>query len=53
LFDNLMIEAAIAESGGALLLDASEPAQRWTDLAAFERCVALAAKELRGSEPET
>jgi nucleoside 2-deoxyribosyltransferase len=47
LFDNLMIEAAIVASGGALVLEACEPAQRWTDLAAFERCVALAAKAHR------
>lgn len=44
LFDNLMIEAAIVESGGALVLEACDAAQRWTDLAAFERCVALAAR---------
>jgi nucleoside 2-deoxyribosyltransferase len=39
LFDNLMIEGALAEGGG-LLRDAAD---RWRDLTVFERCVAQAA----------
>jgi len=46
LFDNLMIEAAIVGSGSGMVLAACEPALRWRDLSAFERCVALAAQTL-------
>ena len=49
LADNLMIEGAIHASGGALLLHDCDPAERWRDLSAFERCVALAAERLAGS----
>ena len=49
LFDNLMIEAAIVGSGGALVLGPCEPAQRWRDLSAFERCVHHAARTLRAA----
>jgi nucleoside 2-deoxyribosyltransferase len=45
LFDNLMIEAAITDSGGALLCDDQD---RWRDLSVFERCVTVAAQALRG-----
>lgn len=46
LVDNLMIDAAIIESGGAVIRKAAEPAGRYTDLAAFEACVAQAAAAL-------
>jgi nucleoside 2-deoxyribosyltransferase len=46
LADNLMIDAAIAASGGAYFM--AEAADRWADLAMFERCVAAAASVLRG-----
>lgn len=46
LADNLMIEAAIHGSGGALLLAHAEPAERWRDLTVFRRCIALAADRL-------
>jgi nucleoside 2-deoxyribosyltransferase len=42
LFDNLMIEGALAEQGGLL----REAADRWRDLTVFERCVAQAAAVL-------
>ena len=44
LFDNLMIDAAVAHSGGTLVTVDVPPDARWTDLAAFERCVAAAAR---------
>jgi hypothetical protein len=43
LFDNLMIEGGIAESGGALI---TGDADRWNDLSLFERCVVAAAERL-------
>jgi nucleoside 2-deoxyribosyltransferase len=43
LFDNLMIEAGILSSGGLLVVEEIPAAQRWTDLAVFERCVRIAA----------
>jgi nucleoside 2-deoxyribosyltransferase len=43
LFDNLMIEAGIAGSGGVLVIEEIPAAQRWTDLSVFERCVRAAA----------
>jgi nucleoside 2-deoxyribosyltransferase len=46
LFDNLMIEAGIVSSGGALIVDEIAPASRWTDLSVFERCVEAAIKAL-------
>ena len=42
LFDNLMIEAGILDSGGVLVVEEIPAAQRWTDLAVFERCVSAA-----------
>lgn len=45
LFDNLMIEGGIADSGGLLL---REDQDRWRDLTVFERCVAAAAGMLTG-----
>jgi len=47
LFDNLMIETAIVDSGGSLVLEACDPTDRWRDLSAFERCVRQAAQTLR------
>jgi nucleoside 2-deoxyribosyltransferase len=43
LFDNLMIEAGIAASGGNLVVAEIPAAQRWTDLSVFEHCVKAAA----------
>jgi nucleoside 2-deoxyribosyltransferase len=43
LFDNLMIEAAIKDSGGELL---HEDQNRWHDLSVFERCIKAAAAAL-------
>jgi nucleoside 2-deoxyribosyltransferase len=40
LFDNLMIEAGIADCGGTLIHDDRD---RWHDLSVFERCVEAAA----------
>lgn len=45
LADNLMIEAAILQSGGELVLPEGESAG-WRDLRVFRRCVALAAQRL-------
>jgi nucleoside 2-deoxyribosyltransferase len=45
-FDNLMIEGGLLGSGGTLVLPESEPADRWRDLATFERCVQMAAHKL-------
>jgi nucleoside 2-deoxyribosyltransferase len=47
--DNLMIDGAVMASGGVLEVMELGAAARWTDLAAFERCVARAAAVLRGS----
>jgi nucleoside 2-deoxyribosyltransferase len=44
LADNLMIEAAVLASGGALVLGEVPAAVRWTDLGAFARCVAAASR---------
>ena len=43
LFDNLMIEGGITESGGVLI---TGDAGRWSDLTLFERCVAATAERL-------
>ena len=40
LHDNLMIEGGIRAAGGHFATEAVAPARRWTDLAAFARCVA-------------
>jgi nucleoside 2-deoxyribosyltransferase len=44
LVDNLMIDGAITASGGVLIRADSPVAAWWEDLAAFEACVAAAAK---------
>jgi hypothetical protein len=46
LADNLMIEGAIVASGGALFTAEVEDGLRWIELAAFERCVAAAARKI-------
>jgi len=46
LFENLMIEAAIVDSGGALVVEEVAATDRWSDLAVFERCVRRAAAQL-------
>jgi nucleoside 2-deoxyribosyltransferase len=46
--DNLMIDGAITMSGGSLFVTEVPGPQRWTALAAFERCVVAAAAALRG-----
>jgi nucleoside 2-deoxyribosyltransferase len=46
LFDNLMIDAAIAHSGGSLTVVETHPDARWTDSTAFRRCVAAVARVL-------
>jgi nucleoside 2-deoxyribosyltransferase len=43
LFDNLMIEGGIIDSGGSLIREARD---RWHDLSVFERCVRAAAAAL-------
>jgi nucleoside 2-deoxyribosyltransferase len=45
LHDNLMIDNAVL-AAGALVTEPCRAADRWRDLAAFERCVALAAARL-------
>jgi nucleoside 2-deoxyribosyltransferase len=46
LFDNLMIEGGIIESGGALV---REDQDRWHDLSVFERCVQAMAAAMHGA----
>ena len=46
LFDNLMIEGGLAESGGGLILGDQD---RWNDLSVFERCVQAASGVLRAA----
>jgi nucleoside 2-deoxyribosyltransferase len=48
LFDNLMIEGGIIDSGGVLIVDDCPAAGRWTDLRVFGRCVREAARILAG-----
>ena len=44
--DNLMLVGGIAASGGCLMAETAAVAERYTSLAAFERCVARAAAKL-------
>ena len=46
LFENLMIDGAIHESGGVVISRKTKRRDRYTDLAAFEECVAHAAMVL-------
>lgn len=46
--DNLMIDGAVLASGGVLEVVELADGARWSDLGAFERCVARAARVLRG-----
>lgn len=48
LFENLMLDCAIADSGGSLAV-ADLPEARWTDLALFEDCARAAANLLAGA----
>lgn len=47
-FDNLMIDSAIAASGGFILTRELPRAMRWNDLNVFEACVVQAAAALLG-----
>ena len=49
LFDNLMIEGGITDSGGTLISDDQD---RWNDLTVFERCVQAAAKAMHSAAPD-
>ena len=44
--DNLMIDGAVLASGGMLSVHEAAADARWSDLAAFERCVMAAARLL-------
>ena len=46
LVDDLMVDGAVHASGGHLVVRDIRPASRWTDLAAFEHVVQLAAAAL-------
>jgi nucleoside 2-deoxyribosyltransferase len=48
LHDNLMLEGGIVASGGLIIAETTAHVERYTSLAAFERCVACAAELLRG-----
>lgn len=47
LHDNLMLVGGIIASGGIIISETAPHAERYTSLAAFERCVACAAELLR------
>jgi nucleoside 2-deoxyribosyltransferase len=46
LHDNLMLSGGIVSSGGCMIAEAVQHAERYTSLVAFERCAAHAAAEL-------
>ena len=46
LHDNLMLAGGIIASGGCVIVEAAPATERYTSLAAFERCVAQAAAAL-------
>ena len=46
LHDNLMLAGGVIASGGCLVTEAVPAAERYTDLAAFTRCVARTARAL-------
>jgi nucleoside 2-deoxyribosyltransferase len=48
LHDNLMLAGGIVASGGYIVAETVQPADRYTSLLAFERCVVRAAEMLRG-----
>ena len=48
LHDNLMLAGGVIASGGRIVVEAVPNAERYTSLAAFERCVAHAAAVLLG-----
>ncbi len=47
--DNLMIDGAIAASGGVMEIADLPESEHWNDLTAFERCVRRAAARLAGA----
>jgi nucleoside 2-deoxyribosyltransferase len=49
--DNLMLEGGVIASGGCLITVLAAHVERYTSLAAFERCVAEAAGLLRSDQP--
>lgn len=51
LHDNLMLAGGIIGSGGCLVAEQAPHAERYTSLAAFERCVERAAAALRAWAP--
>jgi nucleoside 2-deoxyribosyltransferase len=51
LHDNLMLAGSIVSSGGCLVAEQTPHAERYTSLAAFERCVARAAATLQTRAP--
>ncbi|MBV1797857.1 nucleoside 2-deoxyribosyltransferase [Siccirubricoccus sp. G192] len=51
--DNLMLDGGIRAAGGIFETEAVPPAARWRDLTAFTRCVAAAARLLRGQPAST
>jgi hypothetical protein len=46
LHDNLMLVGGIVATGGCLIAETTVVAERYTSLAAFERCVARAAAKI-------
>ena len=46
LADNLMLDCALREAGTMIVVQDCDPAARFTDLAAFERCLGLARDRL-------
>ena len=54
LHDNLMLVGGVIASGGCLVAEPAPQAERYTSLAAFARCVACAAAQLRraGRRPD-
>lgn len=52
LHDNLMLDCGITESGGVMLAEDRLPAERWSDLSVFARCVRAAAEALAAPRRE-
>ncbi len=50
--DNLMLEGGVIASGGCLIAGLAAHVERYTSLAAFERCVSEAAGLLRADRPD-
>lgn len=47
MIDNLMLHGGIERRGGAVVVGNADPAALYTDLAAFEACLAIAVEKLR------